>query len=83
MERALRRAGVMFGEVCHANLAETKLADIVTGSEVIIASEGSAAAVRNLAAAHAVITYSAILSAESLATIRSYADYVIRQRDSG
>lgn len=83
MERALRRAGVTFGEVCHANLAETELAGVVTGAEVVIASEGSAVAVRALATAQDVITYSAILSAESLATIRSYADYVIRQRDHG
>ncbi|MGH3933023.1 MAG: GntR family transcriptional regulator [Pseudonocardiaceae bacterium] len=82
MERSLRRAGIAFLEVHHAYLGQDKLADILAESDLIIASEGSTETVRALAAEDKVITYSAILSAESLATVRSYAGYVSRQHGS-
>lgn len=83
MEQSLRHAGITLAEVSRAHLGLGDLAEIVTGSDLIIASEGSAEKVRTLAAGAPVITYSAILSAESLATIRSYADTVSRRHGNG
>jgi GntR family transcriptional regulator len=74
METSLRRAGISFGTVTHTHLAQPDLARTLAAADLIVASEGSVDKVRTLAPAHPLITYSAILSDESMATIRHYAD---------
>ncbi|WP_170176137.1 GntR family transcriptional regulator [Lentzea flaviverrucosa] len=80
MERSLRRAEVIPAEVRHAHLGQDSLAAVLLDADLVIASEGSVDTVRGLVDAEKVITYSNILSEESLATIRSYAEFVSRQR---
>jgi GntR family transcriptional regulator len=74
METSLRRAGISFGAVTHTHLAEPDLPRTLAAADLIIASEGSINKVRALAPTHPVVTYSAILSDESMAAIRQYAE---------
>lgn len=81
MERSLQRAGVNLSAVRHAHVGQDDLADILADCDVIVASQGSAKRVRDLAGATSVIMYSTLLSDETLATVRSFASYVGRDRN--
>jgi GntR family transcriptional regulator len=74
METSLRRAGIPFGAVTHTHLAHPDLARTLATADLIIASEGSIDKVESLAPGQPIVTYSAILSDESMATIRQYAE---------
>lgn len=77
MEAALRRAEITFTlDPLHAHAGHPQLARILASSDVIIASQGSADLVRELAGARPVIPYSRLISDETLATLRSYTDYL-------
>jgi hypothetical protein len=80
MEAALRRAEIAFATgPRHTHLSDGRLAEVLDGCEIIIASQGSADTVRALAGATPVIAYSHLISQETLATLRSYTDYVAAQ----
>lgn len=72
MERALRGAGITMSSVLHAHAQDPRLERQLAECDVVIASEGSVAAVRVAAPDKPVITYSALLNEASLSTIRSY-----------
>lgn len=80
MEAALRRVGITFsvGPV-HAHVRHEQLAQILSTCDVVIASQGAAAVVSELARGQTVIPYSRLISEESLATLRSYTDRLARQ----
>lgn len=76
MEATLRRAGIAFAlDPLHGHVHDDKLAATLAECQVIIASQGSADVVRELAGEARVIPYSRLVSEETLATLRSYADY--------
>jgi DNA-binding transcriptional regulator YhcF (GntR family) len=76
MEAALRRAGITFAlDPLHGHVHDDKLAATLAECEVVIASQGSAEVVRDLAGATPVIPYSRLVSEETLATLRSHIDY--------
>jgi len=80
METALRRAGITFTlDPVHAHVQQHNLARVLDGCDVIIASQGSADVVRELAGATPVIPYSRLISEETLATLRSYTEYIAAQ----
>ena len=80
METALRRAGITFSiDPVPAHVQQDDLARILDGCEVIIASQGSADVVRELAGSKPVIPYSRLISEETLATLRSYTEYIAAQ----
>lgn len=83
MEAALRRAGITFTpSPLHAHVHDGRLAKILAGCEVIIASQGSADVVRLLAGGTPVIPYSQLVSEETLANLRSYTEYQAAQAPS-
>lgn len=76
MEAALRRAGISFTpDPLHAHVHDDKLTQTLADCEVIIASQGSADLVRDLAGATPVIPYSRLVSEETLANLRTYTEY--------
>lgn len=80
MEAALRRAEIAFAtDPHHTHLGDEHLAETLDGCEIIIASQGSADTVRALAGTTPVIAYSHLISQETLATLRSYTDYMAAQ----
>jgi GntR family transcriptional regulator len=82
MEASLRRAGITFDHPPrHANMRQDDLAANLASSEVVIASEGSADALTHLALSAPIIAYSRLLSDETLATLRTYTEYVARRRN--
>ena len=84
METALRRAGITFAlDPVHAHVQQDDLAEVLAGCEVIIASQGSAEVVRVLAGTTPVIPYSRLISEETLATLRSYTEYIAAQTSPG
>ena len=77
MEAALRLAGIEFAVgPLHAHTRQDTLAETLTACDVIIASHASAGIVGRLAGGKPVITYSRLISEETLATLRSYTDYL-------
>lgn len=77
MQAALRRAEITFTlDPLHAHAGDPQLARVLAECEVVIASQGSADLVRELAGAKPVIPYSRLISEETLATLRSYTDYL-------
>jgi GntR family transcriptional regulator len=74
MQRALQHAGITLQETRHAHLGQANLSTVLEQSDAVIASHGSVETVRSLRPDKPVITYSALLSDESLSTIRSYLD---------
>lgn len=77
MAAALRRAGITFAvDPLLAHVHDERLAQILADSEVIIASQGSVDVVATLAGDTPVIAYSRLISEETLATLRSYTDYL-------
>ncbi len=80
MERSLQRAGVSFSTVRHGYVGQDDLSAIIAECDVLVASQGSAQLVRALVGRKPVIMYSTLVSDESLATIRSFASYVDRDR---
>ena len=82
MEASLRRAGITFtNPPRHAHLHQDDLAAILDTCDAIIASQGSADALTTLAPGTPVITYSRLLSDETLATLRTYTEYVARRKN--
>lgn len=80
MEAALRRAEITFTTAPHHTyVGDERLAEILDASDIIIASQGSADTVRTLAGTTPVIVYSYLISQETLATLRSYTDYMAAQ----
>ncbi len=77
MAAALRRAGITFDvDPLLAHVHDRRLARILADSAVIVASQGSADVVATLASDTPVIVYSRLISEETLATLRSYTDYL-------
>jgi len=82
MEASLRRAGITFtNPPQHAHLHQDNLAAILASCDAVIASQGSADALADLAPGTPIITYSRLLSDETLATLRTYTEYVARRRN--
>jgi DNA-binding transcriptional regulator YhcF (GntR family) len=80
METALRRAGITFTmNPLHAHVHDSKLAQTLAACEVIIASQGSADVVGELAGTTPVIPYSRLISEETLANLRSHTEYQTAQ----
>lgn len=80
MEAALRRAGITFSvDPQHGHVHDEQLARTLRDCDVVIASQGSADLVRELADATPVIPYSRLISEETLATLRSYTDHIAAQ----
>jgi GntR family transcriptional regulator len=80
MQTALGRAGITFTiDPLHAHAQQGNLAQVLGDCEVIIASQGSADVVRALAGTTPVIPYSRLISEETLATLRSYTEYLAAQ----
>lgn len=77
MAAALDRAGITFdlGPLL-AHVHDPRLPEILQSCEVVIASQGSAEVVATLAGDTPVIPYSRLISDETLATLRSYTDYL-------
>ncbi|AKH83957.1 hypothetical protein AA958_19165 [Streptomyces sp. CNQ-509] len=77
MAAALRRAGVTFTAAPRlAHVHDQDLTQILAACDVVIASQGSADAVAHLAHDIPIIPYSRLISEETLATLRSYTDYL-------
>jgi GntR family transcriptional regulator len=82
MEASLRRAGIIFDHPPrHAHVHQADLATNLASCEVVIASEGSAEALTKLTLSAPIIAYSRLLSDETLATLRTYTEYVARRRN--
>jgi DNA-binding transcriptional regulator YhcF (GntR family) len=80
MEAALRRAGITFTiDPLHAHVYDSKIAQTLADCEVIIASQGSANVVRDLADDTPVIPYSRLVSEETLASLRSCTEHQATQ----
>lgn len=74
MEAALRRADITFApDPVHAHVHDGKLSQILADRDVIIASQGSAGLVRDIAGTTPVIPYSRLVSDETLANLRTCA----------
>jgi DNA-binding transcriptional regulator YhcF (GntR family) len=79
MEASLRGAGIAFGHApVHAHVGQDDLAAALDASDVIVASEGAEQAVREVVTDKPIIPYARLLSDETLATLRNYADYLRR-----
>ncbi|WP_165960469.1 GntR family transcriptional regulator [Actinocrispum wychmicini] len=82
MEASLRRAGITFSSAPrHAHVHQDNLTAVLASCEAIIASQGSTDALTDLAPGTPIITYSRLLSDETLATLRTYTEYVARRRN--
>lgn len=74
MQRALEHAGISLPHTHHGYVGHPDLGAILEQSDVVVASHGSVDAVRQHCPDKPVITYSTLLTDESLGTIRSYTD---------
>lgn len=80
MRQALLGADISFARLDGVSVHDERLADIVGSCDLVVASQGSADAVREMVGAHRVVAYSSLVSESSLATVRSYVEHVSRRK---
>ena len=83
MEAALEAAEIAFPQVRKASLRDSDLDEAVAWAELLIMSQGSVEQIRRMAPDKPTVAYSVTVDEASLATIRSYAEYVARRNAQG
>lgn len=80
MRQALEGAGITFARLDGYGLHDSRLPEVVSSYDLVVASQGSADAVRALVGTDRVVEFSSMLSESSLATVRGYVEHISRKK---